>query len=121
MAKYVTKKQKRIRRHNRIRQKIQGTAERPRLCVSLTAKHIYAQVIDDDKGNTLAASSSLDKAFAEQNAKSNTDGAAVIGKLLGERINQAGIKELVFDRGGFKYHGRIKALADAVREAGIKF
>lgn len=111
-----TKKEFRIRRHNRLRKKVVGTAERPRMAVYLSLKHISVQFIDDTAGHTLAAMSTLDKSFT---GKPNVEGAAAIGKAAAERAVSAGIKQVVFDRGGFRYHGRVKAIADAAREGGL--
>jgi len=109
-------------RHKRIRKKIFGTPERPRLSVFRSEKHIYAQIIDDTKGITLAAASTTEKALREKLQKTwNIEAAKEVGKLIAERALAKGIKEVVFDRGGFKYHGRVKALADAAREVGLKF
>ncbi len=121
MPNNVSNKIKRQRRHMRIRRKISGTAECPRLSVCVTASNIYAQLIDDEKGVTLAFSSSLEKAFKEANAKVNVAGAQLIGKMIGDKGIKAGISNVVFDRGGFKFHGRVKALAEAARESGLKF
>ncbi|HOK05327.1 MAG TPA: 50S ribosomal protein L18 [Victivallales bacterium] len=121
MRKYKTKKDFRQRRHFRIRKKISGTAERPRLSVFFSGKHIYSQLIDDESGKTLLFVSSVGKANAQLSVKSNLDGAKKIGKITGEKAVSAGINTVVFDRGGFKYHGKIKAFADAAREAGLKF
>lgn len=121
MPVYKTKKDKRQRRHMRIRKNIAGTAECPRLSVCFTAKNIYAQLINDDEGHTMASASSLEKAFSEAGAKPNVEGAKLIGKLIGEKAVKAGVTAVVFDRGGFSYHGRVKALADAARETGLKF
>jgi len=113
---------KRIRRHLRIRKKIKGTPERPRLAVFRSEKHIYAQIIDDTKGHTLVAASTLDKELRGKLAKTyNVEAAKEVGRLIAQRALSLGIKKVVFDRGGFKYHGRIKALADAAREAGLEF
>lgn len=121
MPVYNSKKEKRVRRHNRIRNKISGTTERPRFCVSITAKHMYVQFIDDENGNTITATSTLDPKFKESKAKHDVAGAGALGKLAGEKAKEAGIQTVVFDRSGFKFHGRIKALADAARESGLKF
>lgn len=111
----------RIRRHRRIRMKISGTPERPRLNVFRSLNHIYAQVIDDVAGRTLAAASTLEKDVASQSAgKKKQEQAAIVGKLVAQRALDAGIREVVFDRGGYRYHGRIKALADGAREGGLK-
>jgi len=113
----------RISRHRRVRRRISGTAQRPRLAVYRSLKHIYAQVIDDEAeptGRTLAAASSVEPGL-DLEGKSKTEVAKVVGKLIGERATAAGIENVVFDRGGFPYHGRVKALAEAAREAGLKF
>lgn len=114
-------KELRVRRHLRIRKKVSGTAERPRFCVSITAAHIYCQFIDDDAGRTLAAVSSMDARFKANNGKANMAGAAELGKLAAEAAKAAGISEVVFDRSGFRYHGRVKAIAETARELGLKF
>ncbi len=111
----------RQRVHLRVRTKVTGTHERPRLCVFRSLDHIYAQVIDDRTGRTLVAASSLDKTTRQQlKGGGNIAAAKVVGKVLAERAKAAGIAQVVFDRGGYKYHGRVKALADAAREAGLK-
>jgi large subunit ribosomal protein L18 len=113
---------KRIKRHLRIRKKVKGTPEKPRLAVFKSEKHIYAQIIDDTKGHTLVSASTLDKELRQKLSKTyNIEAAKEVGKLIAQRALSLGIKTVVFDRGGFKYHGRIKALADAAREAGLKF
>jgi len=109
----------RIKRHSRVRGKISGTAERPRLSVFRSENHIYAQIIDDVAGNTLVSASTVEKSF-EGNG-SNCDAAKKIGSVLAERALQKGIEEVVFDRGGYIYHGRVKALAEGAREGGLKF
>lgn len=121
MAMYKTKKEKIRRRHMRIRKKISGSASAPRFSVHLSANHIYIQFIDDVSGRTLAAASSLDQQFKDANAKINIAGAEILGKLAAEKAMQAGITEVVFDRGGFKFHGKVKALADSARKTGLKF
>lgn len=110
----------REKRKGHIRKTIRGTAERPRLSVFRSSKHIYAQIIDDDAGVTLASASSLCE-DAKGATGSNKDGAAVVGKLLGTRAVAANITKVVFDRNGYQYHGRVAALADAAREAGLDF
>ena len=110
-----------MRRHTRIRKKVSGTAERPRFCVSITTNHIYCQFIDDVTGRTLANTSSLSKEFKAENARPNMDGAALLGKLAAEAAKAANISEVVFDRSGYKYHGRIKAIAEAARANGLIF
>ena len=109
----------RIKRHNRVRGKISGTAERPRLNVFRSKANIYAQIIDDVTGNTLVSASTVEKAFEGNGG--NCDAAKKIGAVVAERALQKGIEEVVFDRGGYIYHGRVKALADGAREAGLKF
>ena len=112
----------RLHRHQRVRKKISGTAERPRLCVFRSHTQIYAQLIDDDKGVTLAAASSLDANIKDtKGKKTNSEEAADVGKLLAERAKTAKIKLVVFDRGGYQFIGRVKALADSAREAGLDF
>lgn len=112
----------RKRRHRRIRMKISGTPERPRLNVNRSLKHIYVQVIDDVAGHTLVAASTLDESLAQDlKGKTKREQSAVIGKVVAQRALDAGINEVVFDRGGYLYHGRVKALADGAREAGLKF
>ena len=113
-----TKEQGRLRRHRRVRSKITGTAARPRLAVYRSNARIYAQVIDDASGHTLVSASSLDKDVA---GSKRAEQAAMVGKLLAERAKGAGVQTVVFDRGGYLYHGRVKALADAAREAGLEF
>jgi large subunit ribosomal protein L18 len=110
----------RSRIHKRIRHKVRGTAERPRLAVFRSLKHIYAQLIDDTEGRTLVAASSAEKSAATASG-GNVAGAKQIGKVIAERAQQHGIKKVVFDRGGYIYHGRVKALADAARAAGLEF
>lgn len=110
----------RVRVHTRIRHRVRGTQERPRLAVFRSLKHIYAQVIDDRQGHTLAAASSGEKKSAAGNG-GNLAGAKQVGTLIAERAKANGIKKVVFDRGGYLYHGRIKALADAARAAGLEF
>lgn len=118
----VSRNAHRQRVHLRVRRKVSGSPERPRLCVFRSLKHIYAQVIDDRSGRTLAAASSLDKQTRAQiKGGGNVAAAKVVGKAVGERARAAGIEQVVFDRGGYKYHGRIQALAESAREAGLKF
>ncbi len=113
-----SKNEVRLRVHERLRKTMRGTAARPRLNVFRSIQHVYAQVIDDGKGLTLVAASSAEKGRANGG---NIAGAKEIGKLIAERARAKGIEAVVFDRGGYKYHGRVKALADAAREAGLKF
>ena len=112
-------KAKRERRHYRLRFKIKGTPERPRLCVFRSEKHIYAQVIDDVAGKTLAAAASNEKGF--EGMGSNQEAAKKVGQMVAERAVKAGIETVVFDRGGYVYHGRVAALAEGAREGGLKF
>lgn len=121
MPVYKTKKLQKQRRHNRLRKKVIGSAERPRLSVSFSEKHMYVQLIDDDKGCTIAATSTLDPIFKESGAKANVNGAEIIGKIVAEKAKEAGVSVVVFDRGGYRYHGRVKAIAEAARENGLKF
>jgi large subunit ribosomal protein L18 len=114
-----TAKESRRRIHNRIRRKVEGTAERPRLCVYRSSKSIYCQVIDDVKGVTLAAANSRESAIPAKLTK--TEQATAVGKLVAEKAKSAGISSVVFDRGGYLYHGRIKSLADGAREGGLQF
>ncbi|MBQ9068758.1 MAG: 50S ribosomal protein L18 [Eggerthellaceae bacterium] len=110
------------RRHTRVRGKISGTAARPRLCITRSNANIYAQVIDDVAGKTLVAVSTLGPDFKATNKSGATvEGAAALGEIIGKKATEAGISEVVFDRGGYLYHGRIKALADGAREAGLVF
>ncbi len=110
----------RQKRHNRIRLRLSGSPERPRLAVFRSINYIYAQVIDDSSGKTLVAASSLEKELKAAKQK-KTDEAKSVGRLIAERAKSAGIERVVFDRAGFRYHGRIKSLADAAREAGLEF
>ncbi len=112
----------RLNKHRRIRNRFSGTAERPRLAVFRSNNHMYAQIIDDSVGNTLVAASTLQKDVkAELEKTNNVDAAAYLGKVIAQKALEKGITEVVFDRGGFIYQGKVKALADAAREAGLKF
>ena len=114
--------QARLKRKKRIRKTIVGTQQRPRLCVFRSAKHIYAQVIDDTQGQTLASASSLEKAVqASPDIKNKKSAANLVGKLVAERARDKGVKQIVFDRNGFLYHGRVKAVSDGARETGLEF
>lgn len=115
----IKRKTGRERIHARIRKKVSGTAARPRLAVHYSNQHVYAQVIDDVAGRTLASASTLDKSI--EKASANIDSAAKVGALVAERAKAANVSAVVFDRGGHLYHGKIKALADAAREAGLQF
>jgi len=114
------RREARIRRHRRVRKKVLGTAERPRLAVYRSNKHISAQIIDDSVGRTLVAASTVEPSV-RGDARGNTEGARTVGRLIAERAKAAGIDRVVFDRGGYLYHGRVAALADAAREAGLEF
>jgi large subunit ribosomal protein L18 len=118
----LSKNQHRKRVHDRVRMRVTGTSERPRLCVYRSVGHIYAQVIDDRTGHTLASASSVDKETKKGlKGGGNIASAKTVGKTIAERAKAAGVGKVVFDRGGYKYHGRVKALADAAREAGLQF
>lgn len=112
-----TKTDQRVARHARIRKRVSGTAERPRLAVYRSLKHIYVQVIDDAKGETLCSASTQEKSVG---ASPNKDGAKAVGLAVGKRALEKGVKKLVFDRGGFRYHGCVASLAEGVREAGVE-
>lgn len=111
----------RARRHRHIRVRVRGTAERPRLAVFRSSAHMYAQVIDDDRGTTLVAASSIEPGVRAQALGDKTERSRAVGKLVADRAKAQGIARVVFDRGGFLYHGRVKAVADAAREAGLDF
>ena len=111
----------RLKRAKRIRTKVNGTSERPRLSVYKSCKHIYAQIIDDSIGKTLVSMSTLDKSFGAADEKGNIAAAKKVGEAIAERAKAAGISKVVFDRGGYIYHGRIKALSDGAREGGLDF
>ena len=118
MIKRPDTRAQRIKRHARVRGKISGTAERPRLSVFRSENHIYAQIIDDVAGTTLVAASTVEKGF--EGSGGNVEAAAEIGKKIAAKALEKGITEVVFDRGGYVYHGRVKALADGAREGGLK-
>ncbi|MGF0096470.1 50S ribosomal protein L18 [Peptoniphilus sp. AGMB00490] len=120
MLKKINKNANRIKRHKRLRNHISGTSAKPRLSVYRSSKHIYAQLIDDEAGNTLLSASTLDKALNLENT-GNIEAAKAVGASIAEKAKEKGIEEVVFDRSGYVYHGKIKALADAAREAGLKF
>jgi large subunit ribosomal protein L18 len=115
----MTKREARGRRHRRVRKKVRGTPERPRLAVFRSSRHIYAQMIDDLRGRTLAAASTAESGL-RGNPTATVDAAKAVGRLIGERAKAAGIEAAVFDRGGFRYHGRVASVADGAREAGLK-
>ena len=118
--KALHKRRGRIRRHNRVRRRIVGTPQRPRLAVYRSNKHIIAQVIDDIAGHTLAAASTVE-ADLRSSGTGNVAAATAVGRLIAERAKAAGVSQVVFDRGGFRYHGRVAAVADAARESGLEF
>lgn len=119
---HLSKTDSRLRRHKRLRRKVTGTAERPRLQIMRTLHHIYATVIDDTKGHTLAASSTREQAVAEGlSSRTNTEAATKVGQTIAERAKAKGVTAVVFDTGGRKYHGRVAALAQAARDAGLEF
>jgi len=120
MTKLATRTAARHKRHERIRLHLTGSPERPRLAVFRSLSHIYAQVIDDGSGRTLVAASTAEKEF-KGSKSTKSEAAAVVGRLIAERARSAGVEHVVFDRAGFRYHGRIKSLADAAREAGLDF
>ena len=117
MLKQFNRTASRGRRHRRVRTEVRGTSERPRLSVYRSLHHLYAQLIDDDAGRTLAAASTMQLKLEAK----DTDAAAAVGRTIAERARAAGVDKVVFDRGGFLYHGRVKALADAAREGGLQF
>lgn len=118
----TNRKAARQRVHKRIRKKVAGTAERPRLCIHFSGKHVYAQVIDDDAGRTLAAASTIERGLlGKSKVAANRVNAEVIGKAIAERLRAKKKESVVFDRGGFQFHGKVEALANAAREGGLKF
>ena len=122
MISKIDKNAERIKRHKRIRNRISGTQQRPRLCVYRSDKHIYAQIIDDTVGKTLCAASTVEKEIAAQVAElTKSDAAKAVGKALAQKAIALGITEVVFDRGGYLYTGRVQALADGAREGGLQF
>ena len=122
MIKKESRSEIRVKKHMRVRNRLSGTAERPRLAVFRSNNHMYAQIIDDTVGNTLVAASTAEKAVKAELEKTNdVAAAAYVGKVIAESALEKGIKAVIFDRGGFVYHGKIQALADAAREAGLEF
>lgn len=120
--KVTSRAEQRLRRHRRVRKSVSGTAARPRLNVFRSSKHIYAQIIDDVQGRTLAAVSSVSKELAEQlKTGANKQAARAVGKLIAQKAREKSITQVVFDRGGYLYHGRVKELADGAREGGLRF
>lgn len=115
----LQKVESRRRRHQRVRKKVRGTAERPRLCVFRSSRHVYAQLIDDARGHTIVAASTMERDARAGNT-ANVDAARAVGRRLGGRAKDAGITKVVFDRGGFRYHGRVAAVADGARESGLE-
>lgn len=116
----LKKVEARTRRHMRLRKKVSGTAERPRMAVFASNKHMYVQFIDDNTGHTLSAASTLSEEFKKTGAKVNVKGAEVLGELAADKAKEIGISNAVFDRGGFTFHGKIKAMTDSVRKKGLK-
>jgi large subunit ribosomal protein L18 len=121
MISALDRARERARIHKRIRNKIAGTPGRPRLCVFRSLNHMYAQIIDDSQGKTLVSASTRDKDLRDQGKSGNVNAAKAVGKAIAERARAQGIENVVFDRGGYIYHGRVKALADSARESGLKF
>lgn len=122
MAKLKGNKSRRVMRHRRVRKHIRGTLDRPRLAVFRSLNHVYAQVIDDSEGATIAAASSLDSEVKGQtDGKDKTEVSGIVGKLIAQRAGEKGVKSVVFDRGGYRFHGRVAALANAAREEGLVF
>ena len=122
MSRQRTRKSMRLMRHARVRRKLIGTADRPRLSVFRALNHVYAQIIDDGEGSTLASASSVESEVRQRkDGLSKTEVSRVVGRLLADRAKKRGVTTVVFDRGGYKYHGRVKALADVLREEGIVF
>ena len=122
MAVRVDTRLARKRRHVRVRARVMGTATRPRLCVFRSLNHIYAQIVDDSAGHTLVSASSLDAEIRDKvTGKKKTESAELVGSLVAQRALNKGVKQIAFDRGGYKYHGRVKALAEAARKAGLDF
>jgi len=118
----MAKAEARHERHARLRKKLSGSKDRPRLCVRRSLHHLYAMLVDDVRGHTLAAASTLDKSLSgEMTSRTNLAAAKALGNAIAAKAKAAGISQVVFDRGGYKYHGRVRALADAAREAGLEF
>ena len=122
MPRIKTQREARLRRHRRVRTKVSGSTDRPRLCVFRSLSHIYAQIIDDQRGHTVAAASSLDPDFrGHLEPKPKTAISQEVGTVVAQRARAAGVSKVVFDRGGYKYHGRVKAVAEGARTAGLEF
>jgi large subunit ribosomal protein L18 len=120
-ARADTPRARRLHRHRRVRAKVSGTPQRPRLAVFRSLAHIYAQVIDDERGHTLVSASTLEPGLRETREGTKTEQSRLVGRTIGQRAREKGIEAVVFDRGGFLYHGRVAAVAEAAREAGLKF
>ncbi len=116
-----TRNEDRLKRKARIRRRVHGTAGRPRLCVYKSLRHIYAQVVDDERGHTLAAASTLSPELRAQGVRNTVEGARAVGTLVAQRAKESGIVKVVFDRSGYPYHGQVRALAEAAREGGLEF
>lgn len=121
MIKKPVQKELRQKKHRRVRKKLSGTSLKPRLCVYRSLKHIYAQIIDDEKGVTLVAASTLDKNLPDMSSRSNLNAAKEVGNSIARKAQEKGISDVVFDRNGYKYHGCVAALANAARENGLQF
>ena len=122
MARLKTARSQRLARHIRVRRKINGTLSKPRLCVFRSLNHIYAQIVDDTAGHTLVTASSIDPTFRKgSNSLGKSDTSRLVGQVLSTKAKEIGIYQVVFDRGGYQYHGRVKALAEAAREGGLIF
>jgi len=122
MERSEVKRKARLRRHRRVRKKVEGGETRPRLSVFRSARHIYAQVIDDSQGHTLVSASTLDKELKSQlEGLKKSEQARLVGEILARRANSRGVTKVVFDRGGYRYHGRVRSLAEGTREAGLEF
>jgi len=118
----IDRNKERLRIHKRIRTKVYGSSERPRLCVYRSSRYVYAQIVDDSQGKTLAAASTIEKELrGECKGTANIEASKLVGKTIAERAKSKGIEAVVFDRGGYLYHGRVKAVAEAARESGLKF
>ncbi len=117
----TSRNEQRLKRHSRLRRRVIGTADRPRLQIHRTLHHIYATVVDDARGHTIVAASTREKELAELGSRSNVDAARKVGEAIGRKAKAAGIDSVVFDTSGLKYHGRVAALADSAREAGLEF
>lgn len=117
----TTRKDHRLKRKARIRRRVHGTAARPRLSVYKSLHHVYAQVVDDAEGRTLASASTMSSELREQDVRNTVDGARAVGTLVARRARESGIRQVVFDRSGYPYHGKVRALAEAAREGGLEF